>query len=69
MMKFVTDNALLVLKDWLYNQKITLYLKIYMIFSFKRAFYSAMFLKVEWISIYNCHEEIFFAPEMTVIAY
>ena len=36
MMKFVTDKVLLVLKDWLYNQKITLYLQIYMISSFKK---------------------------------
>lgn len=62
MMKFVTDNVLLVLKDWLYNQKITLYLQIYMILSFKWAFYSAMFC---WLDFYLqlSWRIVFFAPE------
>ena len=65
MMKFVTDKVLLVLKDWLYNQKITLYLKIYMIFSFKRAFYSNMFVFERWMDFYLhlSWRIVFFAPE------
>lgn len=40
-----------------------------MISSFKRAFYSNMFLKVDWISLYICHEELYSSPrKMTVIA-
>ena len=58
MMKFVTDNVLLVLKDWLYNQKITLYLIWFLVL--KGHFIPiCLFLKFEWISIYICHEEFY----------